>query len=214
VPALTEKIVIQGNALPRIFDNIEKSLLPTLQQTLQAAERAAERADFCVGYFNLRGWRAVADQVDRWAGGAGQCCRLLVGMHVTPSAELRRALGSGRTQDGAEIEERLDNQSASREKRRMAEEFRQQLMFGAPSKTAGALIYRRNWPPSSTKAGLANACCRLITFISKWPITWRRKRGPAWPRIAFRRFLAIPCSISRSRQSKSPRTISTSAAAC
>ncbi len=108
--------------MPRIFDNIEKSLLPALEETLQVAERA----DFCVGYFNLRGWRHLAKHVDRWAGGDGQCCRLLVGMHVTPTDELRRALRS-------QEEDALDNQTAVREKRRIAEEFRSQLTFGIPT---------------------------------------------------------------------------------
>lgn len=116
--------------MPRIFDNIEKQLLPALTETL----KVAERADFCVGYFNLRGWRHLADHVDRWAGGDGQCCRLLVGMHVAPSDELRQALRGG------DDEEFLDNQTALREKRRIAEEFRQQLTFGVPSNSDEATL--------------------------------------------------------------------------
>ena len=109
--------------MPRIFDNIEKPLLPALQDTI----KVAERADFCVGYFNLRGWSHLAAHIDRWEGGDNQCCRLLVGMHVSPSDELRQVLGSHDEDD------RLDNQTALREKRRIAEEFRQQLTFGAPN---------------------------------------------------------------------------------
>ena len=109
--------------MPRIFDNIEKSLLPALSETINVAYKA----DFCVGYFNLRGWRPLAHYVDRWPGGDGKACRLLVGMHVTPTDELRQILRLG------ELEETIDNQAAIREKKRIAEDFRRQLTFGVPT---------------------------------------------------------------------------------
>lgn len=109
--------------MPRIFDNIDKKLLPALQETMQVAERA----DFCVGYFNLRGWRHLSDYIEKWSGGEKSCCRLLVGMHISPSDELKSAL---RQDLGDSV---LDNQTALREKKKIAEEFRRQLTFGIPT---------------------------------------------------------------------------------
>lgn len=109
--------------MPRIFDNIDHSLLPALRDTLVLSDRA----DFCVGYLNLRGWKQIDDHIEQWAGGPDHCCRLLVGMQRLPQEELRNALallGSGQG---------MDNQTAIRLKNRLAEEFRNQLMIGAPT---------------------------------------------------------------------------------
>jgi len=46
--------------MPRIFDNIEQTLLPAPQQTLELADYA----DFCVGYFNLCGWKQLRFFID------------------------------------------------------------------------------------------------------------------------------------------------------
>ncbi|RJR34122.1 MAG: NgoFVII family restriction endonuclease [Desulfobacteraceae bacterium] len=109
--------------MPRIFDNIETSLLPALRETL----KVSDRADFCVGYFNLRGWRQIDGFVDNWSGGEGHCCRLLVGMQRLPQEELRDALRIVKGQEG------IDNQTAIRLKKKLAEEFREQLMIGMPT---------------------------------------------------------------------------------
>ena len=109
--------------MPRIFDNIDLPMLPTLRDTLHLSQRA----DFCVGYFNLRGWRRIDSLIEAWPGGEGANCRLLVGMQQLPQDELRSAFSLGREDDG------IDQQTALRLKKRMAEEFKQQLTLGAPT---------------------------------------------------------------------------------
>ncbi len=109
--------------MPRIFDNIEQSLLPALRQTLAVADRA----DFCVGYFNLRGWRKVDSLVEAWPGGEGHCCRLLVGMQRAPEEILKASFSVTAAADV------IDNQTALRQKRTLAEEFKRQLTFGIPT---------------------------------------------------------------------------------
>lgn len=60
--------------MPRIFDNIEKQLLPALRETIDVSNRA----DFCVGFFNLRGWKELDLYIEKWSGGMHNCCRLCI----------------------------------------------------------------------------------------------------------------------------------------
>ncbi|HOI82528.1 MAG TPA: helicase-related protein [Synergistales bacterium] len=109
--------------MQRIFDNIRDELLPALSDAM----KLSERSDFCVGYFNLRGWRKIDELIDEWAGGEGSCCRLLVGMQPLPQEQLRSAMSI------IKKDEQIDNATAIAMKKKLAQEFRDQLTFGVPT---------------------------------------------------------------------------------
>ena len=108
--------------MPRIFDNVRHDLLTALTQTLQPAERA----DFCVGYFNLRGWDLLRGAIADLDPQSGPACRLLVGMPVSPRQELMRHLSLNPTRA-------FDLQQCKRRQRDALRDFRTQLSRGAPS---------------------------------------------------------------------------------
>ena len=109
--------------MPRIFDNIDNKLLPELAKVLSVSERA----DFCVGYFNLRGWRNIDSHIEDWSGKDGNACRLIVGMHKSPEQGLRDKLATAFHVEG------IDNAKALELKKELAEEFRNQLALGSPT---------------------------------------------------------------------------------
>ena len=108
--------------MPKIFDNIENHLVQGLNNTLEVSYRG----DFCVGYFNLRGWKQVAAQIDNLKGDDGNCCRLLIGMQQPPLETIREYFY--KTEQGI-----IDNQTASAIKKKLAQEFKDQLTIGIPT---------------------------------------------------------------------------------
>jgi hypothetical protein len=76
---------------------------------------------------DLRGWKQIDGCVDQWSGDSDRQCRLLVGMQRLPQEDLRAAFSLTQGQD------QLDNQTALRLKKKLAEDFRNQLTFGVPT---------------------------------------------------------------------------------
>ena len=111
--------------MPTIYDNIDNHLLDGLNTMLDGATRA----DFCVGYFNLRGWGQIADKVQQLQGENGEYCRLLIGMSHTPDSIVQRAYS-------AKDKKRITNEKANAEKQKQVLNFAKQLTFGCPSTTA------------------------------------------------------------------------------
>lgn len=122
--------------MARIFDNIEEHFNDGLHDIV--SEQGVKRVDFCVGYFNLRGWDLIKDTIDDIPGAdvyeqdsngndvkRFRACRLLIGMH-RPDEELIRALYSKKTT-------LTDSEYIQRSLRRIAEDFKRQLLIGVPT---------------------------------------------------------------------------------
>ncbi len=107
--------------MPKIFDNISLHLKTGLLDTLESSYRA----DFCVGYFNLRGWKLLMNHFEHFNCG-DECCRLLIGMQSPEENLLRRALSE--TKKGM-----MDNPTALALKKEIAKSFARQLTFGIPT---------------------------------------------------------------------------------
>ncbi len=115
--------------MPTIYDNIGQKFADGLMQHLNIAKRV----DYCVGYFNIRGWKTVCKDIDNLEGmevsedgkKVIRYCRLLVGMTKTPFESIIDSLDP----DG----ELIDNEKASKIKRKLAEELKKQLEAGVPT---------------------------------------------------------------------------------
>lgn len=118
--------------MARIFDNIEIRFEEGLNKIIEA--QGVKRVDFCVGYFNLRGWNLVVNQIDNLPGdyvdenGSNKfrSCRLLIGMHRPPEDYIRKLYLNNN--------ELPDSEMVQRCKLQIALDFKRQLLLGLPSK--------------------------------------------------------------------------------
>ncbi len=115
--------------MPTIYDNINAKLIDGIREFFAEAIRA----DFCVGYFNIRGWNQLAEQVDRLKGAyvtededsVHRVCRILVGMQKAPIDELRDEFRTNTT---------IDHAYTKRQMTSLARDFRRQLVLGIQDK--------------------------------------------------------------------------------
>lgn len=118
--------------MARIYDNIEQKFEAGLNKIITSPN--VKRVDFCVGYFNLRGWKLIVDQVDRLSGDyveeererAFRTCRLMIGMHRPNEEYIRMLYGKSDKLPDAEMVQRC--------KLQIALDFKRQLLLGLPTK--------------------------------------------------------------------------------
>lgn len=118
--------------MARIYDNIDQKFEAGLNKIITSPN--VKRVDFCVGYFNLRGWKLIVDQVDRLPGDyveeerarVFRTCRLMIGMHRPNDEYIRMLYGKNSKLPDAEMVQRC--------KLQIALDFKRQLLLGLPTK--------------------------------------------------------------------------------
>ena len=118
--------------MARIYDNIDVKFEQGLKNIIDSPN--VKRVDFCVGYFNLRGWKLIVDQVNNLPGdyvdengdNVFRICRLLIGMHRPNEEYIRMLYGKGDVLP--------DSNMVQRCKLQIAIDFRRQLLLGLPTK--------------------------------------------------------------------------------
>lgn len=118
--------------MARIYDNIETSFTEGLKGII--SNNGVKRVDFCVGYFNLRGWKTIVSEIDNLSGDfvsekdgrIFRICRLLIGMHRPPEELIKSFYSIYKN-------ELIDTESVKKCKRQIANEFRKQLTIGIPT---------------------------------------------------------------------------------
>lgn len=116
--------------MARIYDNIESKFVQGLQELI--TDVAVKRVDFCVGYFNLRGWDLVVNQIDQIPGDfvyendkqEFRRCRLLIGMHQPDEDLVRQLYSTQQIPDAAYVQQC---------KLEIARDFKKQLLLGLPT---------------------------------------------------------------------------------
>ncbi len=109
--------------MPKILDNIVQQTDTELLETLGSSYRL----DAAIGYFNLRGWRLLAEAIDGLPERLGKPkARILVGIQEDPQTEMRRLASTTRTR-------RMDNKQAEATRKQVTDEYQAQLQVGTPN---------------------------------------------------------------------------------
>ena len=120
-----------------IYDNINQKFVEGLRATI--SNQGVNRVDFCVGYFNLRGWKCIYDLVENLPGDyvyetkgddeeeQFRYCRLLIGMQKADE-ELFQDFYSPYGMP------KMSSERVQMSKRELVEDFKNQITYGVPTK--------------------------------------------------------------------------------